>query len=610
MIHEGEHQLSLGFFICNNRYLMFNKGKMIATSEFKLVWSKIDAKEAVCKGVLAALLFSLINAFVPFIFGKLVDAAIQFSSPFLISSIILVWASVSLLRDALERYSSRISYEVGIDLFSRLHLDVIKHITQLPLQYHKENKIPETTERLNKGIDEIYDLIEHTIFSFFPTMLTFLAAICILLAVQWELATVLIIASFAYVLITHHLTYKIVDLQLKWHQSWARAFGDRHDSWSNIEAVKSAINEEIECRKNLTNFTCMNQSFKAYRASVLALDVWQKSILTLSFIAVVGMGAFMLRAGRLSPGTMIMFVGYVGLLTAPLSRIADQYAKIKGAFAAFKTVAQFFSIPKEMDSPDAIKLDQVRGDITFEKVCFSHKKEKNVLKDISFEVKSGETMALVGKSGVGKTTLVNLIGRFYLPQAGRILIDENEITSIQLKSLRNNIVVVPQDVMLFNDTIQNNIAYGKVDATITEIREAAKAANADDFIESFSEKYQQVVGERGIKLSTGQKQRIAIARALLRNPRILILDEATSALDSVSEKLVQEAISRLIRGRTTIIIAHRLSTIRQADKIVVLDDGKVCAVGKHLDLLNTNCLYKRLWDLQYSRDTSCIPDCK
>jgi ATP-binding cassette subfamily B protein len=572
---------------------------MKSTRDFTLIWSKIADKKKVYFGVAATLIVSGISAVVPYLYGRLVDLSITSKSATIIFVIIALWAIISILRDVIERYSVKVAYEIGIDIFTRFHVDVVRHIMDLPLQYHKEKKVGEVAEKIDRGIEDIYALIENSIFSFFPTAITFLAAMIILLFVEWRLTIILIAASIAHIFITLAYTKQTEKPQEMLNNAWTIAFGARHDALFNIESVKSTINEELEYKKNAANFDEANRAYRAHRSLWLKMDQWQSTIFTLSFIAVFSLGVFMLRTDSLTPGALIMFVGYISLLTAPLSRIADQYRRIKGALVSFKRMSDFFNIAPERDSPYAKEIYGVRGSVVFKNVSFGYKNEKEILNNISFEITAGETVALIGKSGVGKTTLTNLIGRYYLPNNGKIYIDNVDINEIKLKSLRNNIAVVPQEVLLFNDTIKNNIAYSRPDAKESEIVEAATTANAHEFIESFEKRYDQLVGERGVKLSTGQKQRIAVARAILKNPKILILDEATSALDSVSERLVREALERVIKDRTTFIIAHRLSTIKHADKIIVLENGTIVEMGNHNELMGiAEGVYKNFWALQ------------
>jgi ATP-binding cassette subfamily B protein len=324
-----------------------------------------------------------------------------------------------------------------------------------------------------------------------------------------------------------------------------------------------------------------------------------------AIVLVLWVGAKIVQAGEMTVGELTSFILYTTFVGAAMGSFAELYSQVQRALGATERVREILR-----EKPEAIELNpqvtsRVRGDVKFENVVFSYpsRKEITVLKNISFEVKAGERVAFVGKSGAGKSTIVSLLLQFYTPDSGRILIDGREARDYALSELRSQMAIVPQDVMLFGGSIFENIAYGNPNASEAEVIEAAKKAHAHEFITSFPEGYKTIVGERGIKLSGGQRQRVAIARAILKNPAILILDEATSSLDSESEKLVQDALETLMQGRTSFIIAHRLSTVRTADKIIVVQQGEVVEVGTHEELIEReNGVYRMFSELQFDLD--------
>jgi len=574
--------------------------KFFKSKEWHLIASSLKHPRKLYFGIFAALVGAGISAFVPYIYGRLVDIAVApANSVRIVISILLLWLVLAVMRDLLDRFSNRQAYELATDLTNDLQVEMVSHLLNLPMKFHKEKKSGEVLRKIDRGIDQVFNVLDSTIFSFLPDVISFVIAIIILMLTEWRLSIFLLVTSICYVVVTWIYTREITEKQKAMHRAWEKTYGEVYDSVSNVHTVKATANESWERKRFARSFNRAGTIFKNWRSIWQKMSIWQSLLFSVSFVVVFGLGVLMLRSGTLTTGKLVMFAGYIGLLTSPLSRLSNQYRTVQGAVTAFRRATKIYFTPAEKDSDSARVLEKLEGEVAFDHVSFSYKKGKWILNDISFEAKPGEKIAIVGESGVGKTTLVDLISRYYLPSKGKILIDDVNINDIQLKFLRSNIALVPQEVMLFNDTIENNVKYGKPDASDEEVIDAVRVANAFEFIDKFPKKLEQIVGERGIKLSTGQKQRIAIARAIIRDPKILILDEATSALDSVSEKLVQEALEKLIYGRTTFIIAHRLSTIQKADKIIVLEKGRIAEMGKHEELMkNPEGIYRSFWELQ------------
>jgi subfamily B ATP-binding cassette protein MsbA len=488
----------------------------------------------------------------------------------------------------------------GQSIIRDLRDKLFSHLEKLPVSFYENSKTGDLMTRVTTDVLILQHVITNVIITLFNDSVMLVFAFGWMLYKDWSLTIVTMLLAPMIALITGKFGKKIAFVTKLLQQNLSDLTSMMQEIISGIRMVKAFCREPHELerfnnanRKNL-HYTLKSEQLTATQTPVVEF------ITTIGIVFVVWYGGFEVITGRLSPGDIFVFWGYLGLACAPLNRLTITYTDLRKGLVSAERIVELLDVPcEDLKGEDLKDLPSINGNVEFKDLCFKYNEQDEVLKNINLSVKSGNLVALVGPSGSGKSTFINLLLRFYNPLSGKILIDGYDITDYNLFSLRKQIGVVPQDSILFNGTIYENIAYGRLGATDEEIEEAALMANAHDFIVSFPDGYNTVVGERGVKLSGGQRQRIAIARVILRNPRILILDEATSSLDSESESLIQEALSKLMKDRTCFVIAHRLSTIYNADKIVVIEDGEIKETGTHEELIKKNGIYARLCWIQF-----------
>jgi subfamily B ATP-binding cassette protein MsbA len=543
---------------------------------------------------------------------SLISLAMPWAARFLVDSVFVSYSHaelnrITLLLFGLFVFQALIGYGQNYLLhflaqrvIADLRLSIQGHLLYLPLRFFKESRVGEIVSRVTNDVTTLQVVLTETPIAMLRQIVTIIGGITLMMLMNWQLTLMIFVIIPPLILLAIFFGRRVEKLSTLIQDRLASAVAALEESISGIRIVKSFTQERYEEKRfkeriEATFSTTMDRT--KMRAAFIPL------VSLLGFAAVTGImwiGGQLVINKTLTPGELVAFLFYMMMVAAPLGEFAGVYTQIREAIGAAARIFEIMEASAEpIQTADAEPLPPVKGRVEFHHVSFGYESDDLVLNDIHLTVDPAEVIALVGPSGVGKTTLVNLIPRFFDPTEGWIAIDEHPLTDVTLQSLRSQVGLVPQETFLFGGTIADNIAYGNIKASKEDIREAARAAYAEGFIEALPYGYETEVGERGVKLSAGQRQRIAIARALLKNPRILILDEATSALDSESENMVQKALEVLMHGRTTFVIAHRLSTIKNADRILVLEKGRIVEEGSHDTLIAQEGLYHHLWTLQF-----------
>ena len=540
------------------------------------------------------------NLYLPWIFRDMIDKVLSAKDAYMLNMISVSIVVIFFLRGIFLYGQNYLMSYVGQHVIIDIRSEVFRKLQRLSMSFYDKNKTGTIMSYVTNDVNALQGAMVDNTIELVTESIILVGSVLAMIYLDWKL-TLFTILTFPVVLyFMNFFGKKIRRSGGQIQEATADITSVLQESVSSARVVKSFVREQYEIdrfeRENEANLKANMKNAK-YMATLTP---------TIEFVAALGVtlilwyGGNNVIAGETTAGSLVAFLAYAVNISNPIKRITRVSGNIQRALAAAQRVFNVLDLPEEVrDLPDARALPAVTGNVSFEHVTFSYNSGDEVLHNLSFTAKPGQAIGLVGPSGAGKSTIASLLPRFYDCDAGTIRIDGTDIKEVTLESLRQQVGIVPQETILFNGSVYDNILYGRLDATKEEIEEAAKAANAHDFIMELPEGYKTMLGDRGVNISGGQRQRIAIARAILKDPRILVLDEATSALDTESERLVQEALNRLMVGRTSIIIAHRLSTIKNADRILVLDKGKLVEDGTHDELMEKNGLYAHLYQIQY-----------
>ena len=492
-----------------------------------------------------------------------------------------------------------IRHSLGEKFIFDLRVRLYAYLQKMSLSFFERTSTGELMSRVTNDLSALESFVTHGSALTAVDCMRLIGGATILFVLDWRLAALVMIPVPILALAFRHYNTKIRPVYRQVRARLGNINAKLQDNLSGIRVIQAFAREDIEYKR------FSKESERYYRARVKGIRYWSIFFPAIRFfgamgtVIVLGVGSIMVVKDQMSLGTLVAFIAYIATIYDPINRLTEVDNIFQEAIAAGERIFELLDETMEVkDAPDAIGLPIIQGEMVFDQVHFKYGSGDPVLHSVSFTMAPGEVVALVGPSGAGKTSIANLICRFYDPVKGHVLVDGYNLRRVKLTSLRRQVAVVLQDSFLFNNTVAENLNYGQPDATRHELIAAARAANAHDFIMQLPDGYDTEVGERGVKLSGGQKQRLALARAILANPRILILDEATSSVDAEAEYQIQQALERVLKGRTALVIAHRLSTIRNADKIIVLDRGRIAEIGNHAELMQRDGLYNQLYQRQ------------